>query len=218
MKRRYLSARQSRKIDQRAVDEFGMSSLVLMENAGRGCADVLCGLGARGRVAICCGKGNNGGDGLVMARHLDYRRIPVVVLLWSEPDKYRGDAAHNHQVLSRSDVPICLAPERGGGAWLADQLADVDWIVDALLGTGSSGPPRRPLGGVIDQLNRADARRFAIDLPSGLDCDSGQPSTPTFRADATCTFIAPKQGFRNPAAAPYLGRTYVADIGLFHIT
>ena len=97
---------QSRRVDQLAQQEYGFSGLVLMENAGRGVADVLCRLGIAGPVAICCGKGNNAGDGFVIARHLDLRGHPVRVLLWAEPEELTGDAAANFRILAKTDVPI----------------------------------------------------------------------------------------------------------------
>ena len=90
-----LTRRQVREVDRRAVEDYGMSGLVLMENAGRGVADKLCELGVGGLVVVCCGRGNNGGDGFVIARHLDLRRIAVKVLLLAEPAELTGDAAAN---------------------------------------------------------------------------------------------------------------------------
>ena len=87
------------------------------------------------------------------------------------------------------------------------------WIVDALLGTGASGPPREPFATAIRAINSASALRLAVDLPSGLDCDTGEPGDPTVQAHHTCTFVAPKTGFGNPAAAPYLGHVHILDIG-----
>src|SRR5213596_202481 len=97
---RLLSRAEVRDIDRRAIDEYGMSGLVLMENAGRGCADVLCQIGCRGPVAVVCGKGNNAGDGFVIARHLDLRGVPVKVVLLGPPAELRGDAAANYAILA----------------------------------------------------------------------------------------------------------------------
>src|SRR5213593_3594583 len=91
-----LNREQVREVDRRAIDEYGMSGLVLMENAGRGCADKLCELGIAGPVVICCGKGNNAGDGFVIARHLDLRGVAVKVVLWSDPAELQGDAGANY--------------------------------------------------------------------------------------------------------------------------
>lgn len=205
-----LTRQQVRQVDRRAIDEFGMSGLVLMENAGRGCVEVMLKLGVTGPVAIACGKGNNAGDGFVMARHLDLRGVPVRILLFADSAELTGDAWANHQIVQRSGIAV------GDGRRaesMSPFLVGAEWIVDALLGTGASGPPRPPLDRAIGALNAATGRKLAIDLPSGLDCDSGDPSEPTFRADHTCTFVAPKIGFANPAAADYLGQVHVVDIG-----
>jgi NAD(P)H-hydrate epimerase len=209
-----LSREASRKVDQIAIEQFGMSGLVLMENAGRGCVDTLCELGITGPVVICCGKGNNAGDGFVIARHLDLRGFSAKVLLWCEPSELRGDARANFAILQKTGVPMIVFDEQFDARQLVEQLERADWIVDALLGTGAKGDPRPPLDQVIPLLNQATAKRLAIDLPSGLDCDSGQPSATTFRADHTCTFVTPKLGFQNSAAQAYVGVVHVIDIGV----
>ncbi len=200
-------------MDRLAQDEFGLSGLVLMENAGRGVADVLCGLGIAGPVVICCGKGNNAGDGLVIARHLDLRGHAVRVLLWAEPAELSGDAETNFNILKKTAVPIEIFGSRHDPDRLAALLADAAWIVNALLGTGAHGEPRAPLDAVIDQLNAAPAPKLAVDLPSGLDCDTGLAAKHTIRASETCTFVAAKTGFFAPGAEKYIGRLHVLDIG-----
>jgi NAD(P)H-hydrate epimerase len=214
-----ITRERSRQVDRRAIEEYGMTGLVLMENAGRGVADVLCGLmanapnGRLGRVVVCCGKGNNAGDGFVIARHLDLRAFQVRVLVWAEPAELTGDAGANFQILQKSRVPIERFGDRFDAALLDEQLAGADWVVDALLGTGARGEPRPPLDTVIGRINAAPAKRLAVDLPSGLDCDTGVAAEHTIRADETCTFIAPKQGFLAPDAERYTGRVHVVDIG-----
>ncbi len=190
-----------------------MSSLVLMENAGRGVADMLRKLGATGPVVVCCYKGNNGGDGFVVARHLDLHGIAVKVALWCDPAELVGDAAANHSILEKSGVQIAPFGARHDEARLAAILMDADWIVDALLGTGAVGDPRPPLDAVIDQLNAHDAPKLAVDLPSGLDCDTGVASRHTIRARHTCTFVAQKPGFLVAGAEQYTGIVHVLDIG-----
>jgi NAD(P)H-hydrate epimerase len=209
----YLTREQVREVDRRAVEEYGMTGLVLMENAGRGCADTLCALGVRGPVVIVCGRGNNAGDGFVIARHLDLRGRQVRVLLCSDPDELRGDAAANFAILVRSAIPVVRLDDPHDERFAA-ALRGADWIVDALLGTGSRGEPRPPLDRVIQRLNEFPAPRLAVDMPSGLDCDTGQPAANTFRADHTCTFVAAKPGFAVPAAQPYVGQVHVLDIGV----
>jgi NAD(P)H-hydrate epimerase len=205
---------QSRKVDQLAVEEYGFTGLVLMENAGRGVADVLCRLGIAAPTVVCCGKGNNAGDGFVVARHLDLRGHPVRVLLWSDPAELTGDAAANFRILSKTGVPIEVFHDPFDAARLSELLDGAAWIVDALLGTGARGEPRPPIDEVIDRLNAADAPKLAIDLPSGLDCDTGRPARHTIRAAETCTFVTAKTGFFAREAAPYLGRLHVLDIGI----
>ncbi len=196
-----------------------MSGLVLMENAGRGVADVLCRLAETefgrppGRVVVCCGKGNNAGDGFVIARHLDLRGHRVHVLVWAEEAELTGDAGANYAILRQCGVPIELFGSRHDAARLQEQLMETKWIIDALLGTGARGEPRPPLDAVIDQINAAAARRLAVDLPSGLDCDTGVAARHTIRAHETCTFMAMKQGFLAAGAEHYTGRVHVLDIG-----
>jgi NAD(P)H-hydrate epimerase len=214
MPHRIVQRAQAREIDRRATADYGIASLILMENAGRGVADVLCRLGAAGPVIVCCGKGNNAGDGFVIARHLDLRAIPVRVLVWAEPAELTGDAGVNFNILTKAGVPIEICGSRCGSPWLAGQLREADWIVDALLGTGARGEPRPPLDTVIDALNAAAAPRLAVDLPSGLDCDTGQAALHTVRAAHTCSFVGFKPGFLAPGAADYTGTVHVLDIGV----
>jgi NAD(P)H-hydrate epimerase len=208
-----------REVDRRAIHEYGMSGLVLMENAARGAVDVLLDIECRGPVVIFCGKGNNGGDGFAMARHLDGRGVAVRVVLTVAVSDLQGDAAANFAVLQKCQVPLILLRDAESTlpaviAKRVDQaLAGCEWIVDALLGTGASGPPRPPLDAILAQLNQHSARKLAIDLPSGLDCDSGAPVENAFRAHHTVTFVAPKPGLLAPPAQPYVGQLHVVDIG-----
>jgi len=208
-----LTREQSRRVDKLAVEQYGLTGLVLMENAGRGVADTLCELGIAGPVMICCGKGNNAGDGFVIARHLDLRGHTVRVVLWAQPDELHGDARANFRILQKADVPIEVFGSEHDADRLARLLDGAAWIVDALLGTGIQGEPRPPFDTVIDQLNAAAVPILAVDLPSGLDCDTGAPAVHTIRAAHTCTFVAAKTGFLKPGAAAYTGKLHVLDIG-----
>ena len=208
-----LNREASRAVDQRAICDFGMSGLVLMENAGRGVADKLEELGIGGRVVIVCGKGNNAGDGFVIARHLELRRHPVSVLVIGDPSSLVGDALANYNILSKTDVPIEIYAGSIPTEQVRTLLRDAAWIVDALLGTGAQGPPRAPLDHMIRILNHASARKLAVDVPSGLDCDTGKEGVPTFRADYTCTFVAAKPGFYRLQGPEMTGEVHVLDIG-----
>jgi NAD(P)H-hydrate epimerase len=208
-----LNRKQVREVDRRAVDEFGMSGLVLMENAGRGVADRLCQFGVQGLVAICCGKGNNGGDGFVVARHLDLRGLAVTVLLFADPAELSGDAAANFGILDKGGVSIEFFANPFNSARLDARLTGAEWIVDALLGTGATGEPRPPYDQAIARINASGKPVVAVDLPSGLDCDTGQPATNTIRARHTCTFVAAKPGFFAPGADQFTGQIHLLDIG-----
>src|SRR5437762_4226923 len=166
----FLNREQVREIDRRAIEEFGVPGVVLMENAGRGAAEVLLSLGANGPVVICCGKGNNGGDGFVIARHLDNRGVGVRVLLFARPEELTGDAAVNFRIIERAGLPILIQPDL---AALAGELAPAAWVVDALFGTGLSGALRPPFDAIIAAINASGRPVLAVDIPSGLDCDTG---------------------------------------------
>jgi len=209
-----LSRVQVREFDRRAIEEYGVPGVVLMENAGRGAAALLRSLGASGPVAICCGKGNNGGDGFVIARHLDLRKIDVQVLLFCRPDELGGDAKINYEVLVKAAVPIVIhADQHSSDDFLKSELSGADWIVDALFGTGLQGPVRPPIDRVIAAINDSGSKVFAVDIPSGLDCDTGEPLGATVRAQHTATFVAKKAGFLKPSATAWTGVVHVVDIG-----
>jgi NAD(P)H-hydrate epimerase len=214
MIRRSLSRDEVRDIDRRAIDEFGLPGVVLMENAGRGTAELLVTLGVGGTVVVCAGKGNNGGDGFVIARHLENRGYSVKVLLFCNPKNLTGDAAIHFRVIEAAGTPLRIL----GGAPLPDdwaaELATDGWIVDALLGTGARGEVREPLVGVIREICKSPARVLAVDLPSGMDCDTGRPLGVCVRADHTATLVARKKGFDEPAASEWTGVVHVVDIGV----
>ncbi len=209
-----LTRAQVRDVDRRAVDEYGLTGLVLMENAGRNAAALLLELGIRGPVLICCGKGNNAGDGFVVARHLENAGVPVAVLLAVPSTSLSGDAAVNFGVLRRAGTTIVEPPSTGIQSPWRDELARADWIVDALLGTGTQGSLREPFLSAIATINQSGRRVFALDLPSGMDCDTGHPLGDCIRAAHTATFVARKPGFDAPGATDCTGEVHVIDIGV----
>jgi NAD(P)H-hydrate epimerase len=210
---RSLTRDEVRDIDRRAIEDLGLPGIVLMENAGRGAAELLITLGIDGPVNVVAGKGNNGGDGFVIARHLANHGFDVRVLLFVNPDELAGDALTNYRVLCAAGMPPVNCAGAGSTGW-EDKLRSGAWIVDALLGTGARGTVREPFATVIEQINASGVRVFAVDLPSGLDCDTGQPLGPCIKAAHTATFVAPKRGFETPAAAEYTGQVHVIGIGV----
>lgn len=216
-----LNRQQSREIDRVAIEQYGFSGLVLMENAGRGVAEVLLEVDASlGKVAdvpitILCGKGNNAGDGFVIARHLGIRSVRSRVVLLNSPSELRGDALANYEILRRGDFAIeDLSAATDLAKTLQQCAARSTWLVDAMLGTGATGEPREPYATAIRWMNAQLARRLAVDVPSGLDCDTGKAADPTVRANHTCTFVTAKTGFAQPTAAAYLGQLHVVSIGI----
>ncbi|MBI1918122.1 MAG: NAD(P)H-hydrate epimerase [Planctomycetes bacterium] len=210
-----LSCADVRALEQRAIHELGLPSLVLMENAGRNLAELLVSFGVKSRVVVCCGKGNNGGDGMVLARHLDNRRIDVHVLLFGRPEELTPDAALNWQVLLRSGVSVEMHPGQSPDLGrMRDDLATAEWVVDALFGTGLRGPLRAPFDAVVRLINESSARVLAVDIPSGLDGDTGRPLGATVRAGHTGTFLALKAGFVQPQSREWTGEVHLLDIGL----
>jgi NAD(P)H-hydrate epimerase len=217
-----LTRDQIRRADSIAIEQFGIPGIVLMENAGRNAATVIRERllpRKRGRVAIVCGGGNNGGDGFVIARHLANARVAVRLFLATEPSKLAGDAKTNYAIAAAMKLPISPVCDAKTIQSAARQWHKCDVIVDALLGTGFAGAVREPMASVIGAIN--DARGFgeakpnvvAIDLPSGLDADTGKPSNATVRADLTITMLARKVGFAAKGARQWTGSVVVADIG-----
>lgn len=223
-----LTVEQSRAIDAWAMQTLGIPGLVLMENAGRGCAEhILKALpsGGAARVLLLCGPGNNGGDGFVIARHLASAGAAVDVVLAAAPEKSTGDAGVNMRIIEQMRLPVVRACEPGGLSRVSALVAAADVIVDALLGTGSRGGPRGVITDLICIANATPARplpaggarrpqRVAIDIPSGLDADTGAVFEPCFRADLTLTMVASKVGFARDSAQSCLGRVELIDIGI----
>ena len=204
-----------REIDRQAIEDYGLPGIVLMENAGRGAAELLHQLAPQATVAIVCGKGNNAGDGFVIARHLENLGQPVRLLLACDPAALRGDAAIAWHVAEKAGIPVARLSDATPAEW-ERALAGADWIIDALLGTGVTGAPRGAIATAIEAVNaaaRGGAKVFAVDLPSGLDCDTGQAPGPCVQADVTATFVARKVGFEASAAVPLLGAVHVVGIG-----
>ena len=178
-----------------------MPGLVLMENAGRGIVDLICRVPISGPVLIACGAGNNAGDGFVVARQLDLLGFDVHVLLTCDPHRLRGDAGSNLAWLAASGV-IVHSHQRDMAGFHSLSEIQPSVVVDALLGTGTRGAPRPPLDRLIGHLNQLSAERFAVDLPSGLDADTGKSSEATFRAGRhrhVCRREARLSGARSPS-------------------
>lgn len=205
----YLTADEMAEADRIAIEEFGINVTVLLENAGLQAgmlARKMLGGNVEGKRVFCvAGKGNNGGDGLVAARHLHNWGAKVRVVLGAEKKDVRDVPAKQLRILEKMGVEI-EGPAAGfGGA---------DLIVDSLLGYGSRGDPREPVAGLIRSINLSGIPVLAVDVPSGLDATTGQPNEPCVVANATVTFGLLKTGFLNQESRRFVGELYLADISL----
>ncbi|MGA2496327.1 MAG: NAD(P)H-hydrate epimerase [Tepidisphaeraceae bacterium] len=204
----YLSRQQVREVDRLAIERYGIPGIVLMENASTGAARVaLAMLRGKRRALILCGGGNNGGDGLAIARHLHNRRIEVLIATTVDPASYKGDAAINMHIVRQMNLPVQPATPELVRQWQGGL------IIDAIFGTGLSQPPRGDFAAIANAVERNGSPVLAIDVPSGLDGDTGLPLGAAIRAVATVTFVAAKKGFANAASKPYSGRVIVTGIG-----
>lgn len=211
-----LSRDQIRRVDHLAINHYGIPGPVLMENAGRNAAAIIRErYGPAGNVFICCGPGNNGGDGCVIARHLHNAEWSVRLLVTGDETQMTDDMKTNFRIVRAMGLKPQVAAEEEAQRATIQSVQPEDVIVDALLGTGFRGEVRSPTAGLIEAINAATKRAVvAVDIPSGLDCDTGAPSNATIRADLTITFVAKKTGLAVTAAAPYVGQIEVVDIGV----
>jgi hydroxyethylthiazole kinase-like uncharacterized protein yjeF len=216
---RVMTREQVRAVDNWAINTLGIPGVVLMENAGRSCAEFIKNKLSdtpNPKVCIFCGTGNNGGDGYVIARHLLNSRFKVTVVVCGETDKVSGDAKINLDILRQMGQSIEHLNPKNTEIQTAVQIfaADTDMVVDAIFGTGLKGHLTDEYKKLIEAVNILDVHILAVDIPSGLDCDAGHPHGAAIMADYTVTFVAVKAGFENSVAAQYIGEVHVASIGI----
>jgi NAD(P)H-hydrate epimerase len=199
-------AEEQRALDRWAIEELRIPGIELMERAGRGLATLVTELAPEGRVVVVCGKGNNGGDGLVGARVLREQGREVRVLTLADPDEYQGDARTNLERLP-GDRPQGFTPQ---------PLTEASAVIDAMLGTGFAGTPREPVASAIDAINRCSERAavIACDVPSGVNGSTGEISGAAVRATATATFHAAKPGLWIAPGKAHAGSVRTVDIGI----
>lgn len=211
-----ISGAQIREVDRIAVDEFGMHSLVLMENAALGCVYWLVDRFVCPRTTILCGAGNNGGDGLAIARHLRVLGWNCTVVLCGDRDRLSADAASNQSILCHDDEECDLreinAVDDIDSSGIQAALASSELILDCLLGTGAKGAPRSPMDSLIRLANDSSAHRIAIDVPTGVDAETGGISGEAFLPTATLTFVARKPAMVN--RSEQFGEVCVLPIGI----
>lgn len=212
---RVATAAQIAALDRRATTEFGIPTAALMERAGASVAQVahfvLRERGGRRTVALC-GKGNNGGDGLVAARHLRRAGVDVAVIIAAGEEEFEGDARSALSAVRDAGIPVSAAPTIDAPT-IERALRGTDLIIDALFGTGFRGPARGTAARLIEQANHSGRPILAVDVPSGLDADTGRLNGPCIRAAATVTMAMPKPGLLLYPGAEMCGEISFADIG-----
>ena len=214
---RVLNSAQMREADRRTIDDIGISSLVLMENAGRQAVAAMetmySDLSER-QVAVLCGRGNNGGDGFVVARTLVQRGVDVSVFLIGRVADVRGDARANLEILGRLGLTVVEIADSQAWELHFSEVSDCTLIVDAIFGTGLNAPVSGFIESIVADVNASGITVVAIDLPSGLSADSPKPIGPAIEAGLTVTLAAPKLPLVLPPAEIHAGDIVVADIGI----
>jgi len=214
---RVVSAAEMRELDRLAIEDYGISGIVLMENAGLKVVEVVRQMlgDVRGKViSVFAGKGNNGGDGFVVARHLFNMGGRVRVFLLAKTGEIAGDAGVNLRIWEKMGQPVYTVDQDDRLDRLRSFLAGSDLIIDAIFGTGFKGLAGQPAAGVIQAINDSGKPVLAVDIPSGLEADSGLAGGPCVRATQTVTFGLPKLGLVQEPGAGYVGKLYVADISI----
>jgi hydroxyethylthiazole kinase-like uncharacterized protein yjeF len=211
-----VTASEMRELDRRAIQDLGIPSLVLMENAGRTTYLILRREfpGLPGEVAVLAGPGNNGGDGFVVARYLANAGIPVAVFLLGSRDRLSRDAGVNLEILAHLGVPVAEVLTDADLNPAIRRLARAGMIVDALLGTGLNAPVKGLMAAVIERVNRLQVPVLAVDIPTGLCADTGAVLGDALQARVTVTYGWPKVGQLLPPGRDYVGRLWQVDIGI----
>jgi len=211
------NAEEMQELDRKAIETYRIPGMILMENAGRGAAEVISHTFPdihKKKIAIISGKGNNGGDGFVIARYLLNQGVSVRVYLLTDPKGLRGDAETNFSIFQRMKGEIISVPSSKDYVRVKKDLEKFDILVDGIFGTGLDAEVRGYYREVIDHLNTLQSPIVAIDIPSGLDADTGKPLGTAIRASLTITFGLPKVGHLLPPGIDYVGEVRVIDIGL----
>jgi NAD(P)H-hydrate epimerase len=211
---RLIDACQAKALDLKARGKFGISTLILMENAGRGVAEeAIKMLRGRKSVAIFCGKGNNGADGFVAARHLLTQGIKPDIFLAGSINEVVNEAKINLEILLKLKQKIFEIAE-GNFTLAKNRISSYALIIDALLGVGLSGEVRGISRDLISIINSTQAKVLSVDIPSGLDATTGEVLGCCVKADKTVTFIAKKRGMATGKGKTYCGKIILRDLGV----
>lgn len=210
-----VSVDQMREVDRLMMENLQIGLMQMMENAGRSLAEqarrLLGGDVRSAQVVVLAGRGGNGGGGLTAARRLSIWGAEVIVFLGAARGEFQGVPLHQLNILDHMGVLVRDAPS----AVPTDAaLRSADLVLDALIGYSLAGRPREPVASLIRTANAADTPLLALDIPSGLNGDSGQAYDPTIRATTTLTLALPKSGLTQPSAREWVGNLFLADISV----
>jgi len=211
-KNKLLTAEKAKILDEKVRDKFGISTLVLMENAGRSVAEEILKLKKK-RIAIFCGKGNNGGDGFVCARHLLAAGFRPDIFLATEIDQIKNEARINLDILLKLKQKVIEVNEKNLNI-VKDKILKYDLIVDSLFGVGLKGEVRGVYRDLIEMINSSNAYILSIDIPSGLDANTGEILGCCIKADKTVTFVAKKRGMILGEGKRFCGKIVARDLGI----
>lgn len=212
---RYITAKEMQDIDGLAQEKFGIPSIILMENAGKEAARVALDMISGNTDVVCiCGKGNNGGDGLVCARHLINKGLNVGTFLLGSPNALKQDPKKNYEMLKNSGTKINILKNEQDFSLLNNCLNKTHLIIDAIFGIGLTGKVKEPYKTIIDLINQSNRPVLAMDIPSGLDATTGKKLGNCIKASKTVTFAFPKTGFVKNDGPDCVGEVVVADISI----
>ena len=212
-----VTANEMQLMDRRTIESFGMPGRILMENAGRGATRFFFKQFSdfkNKRIGVIAGRGNNGGDGFVIARYLAQSGADVWVYLLAASNRVEGDAAANLKLLNPLNIPLIEIPDESSFSASQSDMEDCDIWIDAILGTGLKSDVKGYFQTVIDFINELNQPVFAVDIPSGLNSDTGKPCGTCIRASATATFGFAKTGHMIHPGPGYTGALEIVDIGI----
>jgi NAD(P)H-hydrate epimerase len=210
-----VTAQEMQEIDRRAIEEYGIPSYELMEKAGRAVAEEAAKVSGPPpkQVLVLAGKGNNGGDGLVAARYLKQKGYEVQVLLFSEGQKLKADPARNFVENAKLSIPCRIVGEHFAWETVPQIFQETDVIIDALFGVGLDKVLGELYRGLVERVNESKKKVVSVDIPSGLNADTGEILGACVKATVTVTMGLPKKGFYEGRGPEVAGKIVVADIG-----
>lgn len=211
---RSASCEELRQLEQAAIHDFAIPSLLLMENAGRGASEILCKCYAPSRVSIFVGKGNNGGDGLVVARYLANQGFDVWAILLENIKRLKPDPFLYYQIILKMKIPVIFSDENFAEEEIRRLCRESEFLVDAIFGVGLHSPVLGVFEKAIRSINKSEKPVISLDVPSGLDADTGCIHHVAVKANRTLTFALPKKGFFVNEGPVHTGKIDVVDIGL----